>query len=30
MTKTMGPYMDGLIEAGQEAMTAIDVELGKH
>ena len=30
MTKTMGPYMDGLIEAGQEAMAAIDVELGKH
>ncbi len=29
MNKTMGPYLDGAGEAGREAMTAIDIELGK-
>ena len=28
MTRTMGPYMDGVIESGREAMAAIDAELG--
>ena len=29
MTNTMGPYMNGAIEAGREATAAIDAELGK-
>ena len=28
MNKIMGPYLDGAAEAGREAMTAIEVELG--
>ena len=29
MTKTMGPYMDGVITAGQRAIDSIDAELGE-
>ena len=29
MTNTMGPYMNGTIEAGREAIAVIDSELGK-
>jgi len=29
MTNTMGPYMNAMIEDGQEAIAVIDAELGK-